>query len=177
MKRFLGLAAALLFAACMAQTAGAAIIDYTAYNIGDNRWQYDYTIYNDSPSGIGAFDIYFNGFSFSNELEVLAQPNDWDALILNPSFDDPFTLTAWTLGDPLLQDDSLGLFSVVFNWFEEGAPGSQMFTMYDNILNWNVVASGNTYGEPGQVPEPQTFMLLGTGLVGLMAYYRRNRKR
>ena len=180
MKKYLGVATALLFTVCMAQTAGAAVITYDSYfNTTADKWQYDYTIYNDSTDGISAFEVMFD-YELSSNLDIIT-PGGWDGAILEPSFNDDELLSPlsaiWGLDSGLLQYEQLASgFSVLFDWSGTGDPGSQFFSLLD--ADWNAI--GNEWGYatdgPPAVPEPQTFMLLGTGLLGLAAYYRRNRK-
>ena len=189
MKKYFRLAITLVFAICAIQPASAAIINYTATTLDDGRWQYDYTIYNDSQIDIIAFDIYFdfNEGPYSG-LDLFAYPDPdysgWNQDIF-PPFTwsgvalEPWMLSAWAEdGDPLSYGGSLGVFSVVFNWAGNETPGNQMFRLWDS--NWNDFAYGWTTAieeDMPPIPEPQTFMLLGTGLLGLAAYYRRKQAR
>jgi hypothetical protein len=52
-------------------------------------------------------------------------------------------------------------FTVSFEWLASGTPGAQTFEVYD--FNFDTVASGQT----APVPEPATFILVGSGLLGL----------
>lgn len=181
MKVFFKLTVALLFAVCLAQTAGAAVIDYTLDYIDNNRWQYNYTISNDTQYVIDMFDVYFDLDRYA-ALDITAYPNDWEAYLLVPSTQgaiNTLALTAGTFLDPILPGNSLDGFSVAFDWFGGGTPGDQLFFLYDTSISWSDwQLTGNTYGgDMPPVPEPQTFMLLGTGIIGLAAYCRRNRKR
>jgi len=67
--------------------------------------------------------------------------------------------------------------SISFDWLAAGIPGPQSFELF-GADGLSLGLFGNTYGgDIPPIPEPQTFMLLGTGILGLAAYYRRNRKR
>ena len=182
MKKYFKLVAALFFVVCLARTASAASISYTSEDLGNNLWQYNYTIYNNSQSDIDFFDIYFD--DSYDELHLLNYPDGWWTEVLEADDMNPLMLSgmAWDV-DPLLPGNSLGLFSVVFNWLGIGTPGGQEFALYNFAENgFDPVVGGfesGVYTEETAppVPEPQTFMLLGTGLVGLAAYYRRKQAR
>jgi hypothetical protein len=189
MRRFFRLAAALFFAACLIQTVGAATIDidinYKLTNLGGDYWQYDYTITNNTDSELHGFAIYFD-YGYSG-LSLVTDPASWEEwepgygvwqdnwLIM---FGDPFDYNRGELA--ALSDTGIapggvldGL-SVSFNWLGQGIPGNQLFELFDA----NFVSLGMVYetspSEIPTVPEPQTFAMLGIGIVGLAAYYRRN---
>ena len=181
MKKYFRLATILFFTVFAIQTVGAATISYTSEDLGNNLWQYNYTIYNDTQSAIDYFDIYFE--NDYDALELLASPGGWLAELFPADVLNPLTLSAMADVDPLLPGNSLGVFSVVFNWLGIETPGSQEFALYNFAENgFNPFVGGYNSGVYTEetappIPEPQTFMLLGTGLVGLAAYYRRKMAR
>ena len=196
MKKYLKLATALFFVACLIQTASAAAIDYNLTNISGNRWQYDYTITNNLSENIFSFSIWFGSPDFDDaylsygDLVISADSivwAGWDVDGWNQeeygtapySYIIPGQVFAESL-DPtstwLTPDESLGL-SVSFNWLAAGTPGSQFYELFGSDYDLLVDGYAQGGGDMQPVPEPQTFMLLGTGILGLAAYYRRNRKR
>ena len=202
MKRCFRPAMMLFFAVCAIQAAGAATIaiDYEVKYITGNTWQYNYTIYNNSEYEIDLFQIYFDfgrqndPLALYDDVVFVSAPYGWEVEILNPisytdinmgitMFLEPWTLLAYAVEDALPPyAGPLGVFSVAFNWFggdENPYPyGGQFFEVFGAGHELElVVSSGNTPGSPSEVPEPQTFMLLGTGLLGLAAYYRRKQAR
>ena len=175
MKRILKFAAALFFALCMIQAAGAAVVfEYDLTNIGGDRWQYDYTITNNNDWNIEAFTIRFDSGLY-DELYVESKPTGWDTIFGDPFIYNDGEVTAWYEDTWLLPGEMLAGLSVSFNWLDlDKIPGTQLFEILS--LDGQVLEYGRTEG-PSDVPEPQTFALLGTGLIGLAAFYRRNRKR
>ena len=193
MKKYLRLAVALFFAACLIQTARAAAINYDVTNIGSNRWQYDYTITNNLSEDIYAFAIWFGSpddtqISYSDMEIGLLDPGIWGGWYVDewdqqeqglPGFEryEPGQVFAMSLDSDttwLAPNDFLKL-SVSFTWHGAGTPGSQYYELLDS--NFDLLGDGYTQrGNIPPVPEPQTFMLLGTGILGLAAYCRRNRK-
>ena len=179
MKRFLGIAAALLLAACMIQAANAATIGYTATPLGGDRWQYDYTITNTLADDILAFSIWFDYGKYEN-LELVSAPADWDVAVTEPELQwgtENYGEFFAFLNTPLVPGGFMSGFAVSFDWKgEQRIPGSQYFEMYDSSLpdgNWS---DGYTNGAPPAVPEPGTLVLFGTGIAGLAALYRRKRR-
>jgi len=188
MKGYLGLTTVLLLTVCLAHTAGAAIINYEAENIEGDIWRYDYTIYSNTAFNFSGFTIQFDepaglaGFSDGDfalfDPDYAVAPNDWYSLALSPVMGSSH-LSFYTFGGYMIdQGESLSGFSVYFSWFDqETIPGSQYYWFLNESLDDIEDSHGYTQGIPSEVPEPQTFMLLGTGVIGLAAYYRRNRKR
>ena len=196
MKGFLRFAAALFFAVCLVQTAGAVTIEYTtSYFEGTDRWQYDYKITNTSDEALYGFAIYFDyGINVDPNYSNLALEigsASWDEIDTGFGiwqddwmimYGDPFAynhgeIAALNLDMGLAPGGILEGLSISFDWFGDGTPGSQVFELFDADFASLGIFGNTTGGTPPEVPEPQTFILLGTGLLGLAAYYRRNRKR
>lgn len=157
-----------------AGTATAASISYTATPLGGTSWRYDYTVDNSAPSiGFDQFTIYFDPGLYSG-LAGPTAPTDWDPIAIepDPGIPDDGFFDALNMGAPLAGGQSLGGFSVTFNWLGAGAPGAQPFDLLDSF-SLRVVASGRT-GSPNirPMPVPGSVFLSGLGL-GLLFVSRR----
>ena len=183
MKGFLRLATALFFAACLVQTAAAATIDYVNIEyLDDNRWRYDYKITNDLDFNVEAFSIQFD-YGFYSNLDVVVSwvPSGWEYDFSDPEFvygtEYPGELLAWTECGGIAPGDTLLGFSVSFDWLGEGTPGGYQWFEIIDLANPEGLPLWSGYTTAPEIPEPQTLLLLGTGLLGLVAYYRRNKSR
>jgi len=183
MKKVLsvGFVLTLFLAVCAMPAAEAATIEYKVAYTGGDRWQYDYTIFNNSTEGIGAFTIYFD-YGLYNGLDVLSTPLGWDADFWSPQLIghsmEPGEVVAFALDAWLAPGASLTGLSVGFDWFGKGTPGSQAFDIFDQDL-FGLLPDQGGRTVPGmdtpEIPEPGTLALLGTGLAGLAAYYRKRK--
>ena len=174
-KIFRLLSVTLLLAFCAMSAAEAVTINYTAEEIGVNRWQYDYTIFNDSQYDIAAFDIEL-GYNVSG-MELISVAGGWNALADDPydiGFQVPGMLITWVIDNSfwLSPNGKLGVFSIAFDWFENEAPGSEFMTFIAYGYDWSKLDMSSDFIEVKTVPEPGTLALLGTGLVGFIAYSR-----
>lgn len=164
--------------------SGATTITFTATDLvdtgGGDLWQYSYFVSAPTPPFPDAdtgFTIYFD-LDYYSGLAVGATPSGWDVIVAEPApalsadgFFDAFALTSPApLSSPFL---------VSFIWSGTGRPGSQPFEVYEfaNInLPINIYETGRTTSPEVGVPEPGTLLLLGTGLLGLVATRRRRQR-
>ncbi len=173
------LAASLLLGLCVVfgpSQAHASIITFEATNIAGSEWRYDYVLSaEEGEDPITEFTIFFGVGAFTDaELRALVAPIGWDGLIgvvdpLLPAdgYVDFLALSGSAAGVP---GSSIGGFSVVFDWFGTGAPGSQLFDILD-AETFTLIRSGVTTpaDRPVNVPEPGTLWLMAIGLLCMLA--------
>ena len=182
MRSFLRVVVSLVFALSLIQSAGAVTINYDLIevDIESNRWQYTYTISNDFNMEIGWFAIYFDYDLYDGLVLGEEQPSNWmvELEVIDSIYGEnyPGAMVATWAPSRFAQIEEFEVFSVSFYWLgPDPKPGAQLFEVsdfYENIITMDFT-SGNT----PEVPEPQTLILLGTGLLGLAAYYRKKRGR
>lgn len=148
--------------------AEAAKITYDVSSIGGNRWEYFYTVTNDSlSSDIKEFSINFTSDKYKN-LSVGLKPSDWDALVIQPdnalASDGYYDALVDTTGIAL--NSKLGGFSVLFDYVGSGKPGSQSFDVL-NPVTFETLESGTTVSNI-PLPSSYTMFLLGLSFIVLM---------
>ncbi len=138
-------------------------VQYQAADLGSGRWQYCYSVTNISLTpAIKEFTIWFDYGLYDNlAIETLDPPaSNWDELIIQPEpvlEDDGYydaKAEAWNPGIGV--GETVSGFSVSFDWFGAGQPGSQFYEIIDPAT-FDTLDSGRT------VPEPGTLLLLGLG--------------
>ena len=159
-RRYTAVLVTILFSALIIfGMAEAAIITYEAtdltdVNIGEDLWQYRYTVSEQTFSQEHGLSIYFDLGQYA-QLEAI-QPGaypDWDLMTFQP---DPNTLPSDGVFDALALVDSASLidpFVVNFVWLGNDDPGAQAFEIYG--LNWEILETGHT----SPVPLPSTLAL------------------
>lgn len=157
----------LLFA--VIHPAKAATISYEITNIVNNRWQYSYSVYNNSlANDIDEFSIFFDVNFFEN-LTISNVPLNWDPLLIQPdSFlpDDGY-FDALALGAGIAPGSTLGGFIIEFDYLFSGPPGNQYFEIRDAI-SFDLLESGNTVLTGASIPEPNTVWLALIGMFSIL---------
>lgn len=156
--------------------AAATAITYEVTQLDGDTWRYDYTLDNDTlGSTLGEFTVYFGLGDYFN-LDALITPAGWTGFIAQPDpllpDDGFFDLLATNGGIPAGQ--SLGGFSIVFDWLASGTPGSQRFDIIEPE-SFTTLESGLTIRASAStsVPEPSSLLLLIAGLVTISWMQRR----
>lgn len=147
--------------------------DLTDLTLGEDLWQYTYTVTGDSFAAGTGFVI-----DFENDLFVFTESDptplngDWEVSTHANYYADPeFPITVY---DAYAMNNNASLanqFSVAFVWKGGNeVPGAQLFRVYDQ--NEGTVLQ---HGETAPVPVPGTVMLLGSALAALSAVGRRKK--
>jgi len=148
-----------------ATDANATLIEYELTNLSGNRWEYAYTVTNDSlGSVLEELTIYFDVTLFEN-LAVTESPPGWDSLVIQPDSGLPadglFDSLA-TLGRLAPAGTQSG-FRVAFDFLGTGTPGAQPFEIVEPAT-FDVLDSGQTTA----IPEPSLAWLLVAGAFALV---------
>lgn len=190
MKKLTGLFGAALLAA--SPLAYASPIYYEVDNLGGDRWQYHYTLGNDTDAPIDWFTIFFDPelYAFETEGEEVVPVTysgaiDWDVFVAAPellfpgsSDNQPGIYDACLSGDECLVSNGavapgelVSGFSMIFTWLGTGTPGSQAFTLGREWLPTDL-RTERMGGDPVVVSESGSLGLLGASIV-LFGFGRR----
>lgn len=141
--------------------------DLTDPATGEDLWQYEYTV-SDNTFNIGeVFTIWFD-LDLYERITPISANAEWDPIALqpDPGIPDDGAYDA----EALINNASLSdAFVVSFLWLGSDAPGTQSFEVYD--ADFNLIESGET----APIPEPGTIVLLGIGLLGLAGFGRKSK--
>lgn len=154
-----------------AYSAHAAVVEYNLTSLGDNSYQYDYTISNDGSLGPGVdikwFAILFDPALYDENTLTIATPeplnSDWDQLILGSGLLIPAAYDVFARSSGIVEGTPLAGFAVQFDWLGAGLPGSQAFEVYDGITG-DLIDQGATV-----VPLPGALVLFLTAFLGIGA--------
>lgn len=164
-----------IFLGFISLKSNATLIEYELSHISGSRYQYEYTITNDSISdGIQWFTIYFDELLYSNLSisSLTSVPSDWKLIARNP---EPYVsyigyFDAYSFGEPISLNESLGGFVVEFDWLSAGLPGEQLFDISDASLLASIdsgFTSSLTSSDHSAIPEPSTLFITILFLFGL----------
>jgi hypothetical protein len=155
-------------------TAQAAMITFQAtdledVNVGEDLWQYSYTVSAHDFLQDYGFSIYFDPETYANLQDPVPAVNaDWDVISYQPDPNVPFA--GWYDALALVDHASLeDPFTINFVWLGDGGPGTQAFDIYDP--NWEVSETGTT----SPVPLPSSVVLLMSGLFAVVGWRRTER--
>jgi PEP-CTERM motif len=169
---------AFLLLLCLA-TASVAKADpitvtYTASQLSPNMWEYQYQLTGSYLAG-DDLAIYFPVATSSDLSDLGTGGSDWTTFDFQPDpslpADGEFDLVS-NIDDPSLTP----IFAVAFQYSGPGSPGVQSFALFDS--SFDIIDSGLTRSpsDTPAIPEPNTFLLLGSGMVGLVRYVERRKK-
>lgn len=154
----------------------ATTITYQSMNLSGNTWQNTYEVFNDSLSfAIDEFAIYFDLHLYKN-LSLVNIDGNWDPLLLQPDpvIPDDGLFDAYGLFGGILPGNSLGGFTIQFDWLGIAAiPEEQFFEIFDPT-NFNSLDSGFTelvsviQPPKPRIPEPPIYLLMAVGLFSLL---------
>ncbi len=158
------LAAAASFLASAAPCfASPADIEYLLTHLTGDRWQYTYTVTNESLAvGVEEITLWFAFDKYENLAITTPDPPSslWDEILVQPEpllhFDGYYD--ALTLGSGIPVGQSVGGFSVAFDWLGAGVPGPQPFDIVDPDT-FATLHTGTT------TPEPAGLLLLASLLL------------
>ena len=148
-------------------------IYYSVTDLGGDRWQYTYDVYNlNLPlpgDEIEEFTIWFGIGDYDNlAIETLDPPSSsWDEVTWDPEpfLGDDGGYDALATGLNIAIGENVSGFAVSFDWLGTGDPGSQFYEIIDKVA-FDTIDSGYT------VPEPATMLLFGIG--GLILLKKRS---
>jgi PEP-CTERM motif len=154
--------------------AAPVTVTYTSTKITGNEWQYDYTLTGTYVAG-DDLAVYFPLATSLNLLDLGTGGADWTTFVFQPDpsipADGEYDMEA-NVGNPSLAVS----FDVQFDYSGIGAPGPQSFVLYDP--NFDILNTGETQapGSAPPVPEPASFVLVGSALLGCSRYIPRRRR-
>ena len=156
---------------CMSRLGYATSVFYETTNLGANRWEYNYSVTNDTlGSAIDEFTLFFDYGLYEN-LTVTTPVAGWDELTFDPALifgsPEPGIYDALALGVGIAQGETISGFSVSFDWLGAGIPGSQYFEVVD-ATTWELLDSGVA----SVVPIPSAMILMASGLLGFFGLSR-----
>jgi hypothetical protein len=163
------------FAAALCATPAlsiAAAVSGQYSLLAGNTWSLSLAVNNDgSLAAIPGFSVYFDRDLFTNLANPMA-PATWEPLLLQPIAnvaDGLFDAYVFDDSDALTPGQSLGGFSLTFNYLGSGDPGALPFELYriDNSGNFVPLGDGTVATRVAVVPVPGSLWLAGLGLAAL----------
>lgn len=165
MKRRVFAGALLVFlVTCSVFALGVTEIRYETADLGTGIWQYSYDVSNISLTGaIEEFTIWFDFDLYGNlSIETPDPPaSGWDEIVVQPEpvlSDNGYYDALALAGIGINMGETMGGFTVSFDWLGMGQPGSQLYEIIDPDT-FETLDSGQT------IPEPSTLLMIGLGTV------------
>lgn len=156
--------------------AGPTLIMYEASNLGSDRWQYEYTVTNNSfTEGISEFTIWFD-YDFYDNLVIETMDTSsgiWDEIVSQPLYISPFDpfdgmYDALALDESIAVGQTVSGFTVSFDWLGTGNPMSQDYEII-NPETFETIGQGSTLTDAIVIPAPGAFILcvIGVSIINL----------
>jgi len=158
--------------------SGATTIEFEVVNIAGSRWEYGYSVDNDTLGvAIEELTIFFDVGLYEN-LAAGSTPANWDPLVIEPDTSLPndgfYDVLALSTG--ILPSSALGGFRVSFDFLGIGTPGSQRFDIVDPFT-FGAIDAGTTERTGQPISEPASALLLGLAMLALGRQRSRQRPR
>jgi hypothetical protein len=158
------------------QSAHAIIIEADAEFLMGDKWEVTYTVTNNNLASLDYFSIYYD-FGLFDNLEAKSGPTGWIVEVFQVvgGFANSEGIIDFFLesGTPLGQGESLGEFTVRFDYLGDGSPFEFFAEVYDG--NFNFLEDGLSLpitfvpsSPPGQVSEPGTIVIMLVGSLFLL---------
>lgn len=161
----------LIFCTYLTENTLATSINYQLASLGNNEWEYSYSLHNNLAEDISEFTIYFDR-NFYSHIVATATPPGWDSITIQPDNNIPANgfFDSLALLNGISPGQQLSGFSVRFNYLANSTPGTQFFEILNS--NFDVIDSGTTklFRNPdtASVPEPNMFFTFFLGVIFLL---------
>lgn len=173
--RSLAACASLAMLSALPSLAHAASVSASYSLLSGNTWQASFNFSN-GPADPTAFGltVFFDPTNYANLSNPVA-PANWDPLVTQPDAllgDGSFDVYALTPAAALQPGQTLGGYSVRFDFLGTGTPGRLDYEFY-SLENGSFVSLQTGQTVTVTVPEPTTLWLGAAALVGLVGTSRR----
>jgi hypothetical protein len=168
----------LVTATLLSSAANAAKVNFTTVSLGGNHYRYDYVIHNDGSLGSGQsiqlIDLLFDPALYDESTLTnssdSALASSWSQQFLGSAPGIPAAFDLLSTGLGIAVGSEVNGFSVEFLWLGLGAPGHQIFEIYDP--NSFALLEQGTTTTSIQTPLPGAFPMMATG-ISLLSVFRR----
>ncbi len=186
----LGLCAILHVTASTELHATPLSMNYQITGLGGGSYQYDFNLVIDNNDGSWVPGQRWNWLIFGDANSVSSPLTNWAPITPSPLPQWIFTSTAGGHNGPTLIGATLGDATIPAKFWTPTAVGQSLswsgtasaFLGQDQMLFSTLIVQGGAVPATfkvanftGVVPEPSTYALLGIGILGMLAFYRKKR--